>query len=334
MYNMEKYISSCLESLKIPSIDALDILVINDGSKDNSSKIAHSYEARFPGSIRVIDKENGNYGSCINRGLKEAKGKYIKILDSDDTFATNNLEVFINFLHKTTVDLVVSDYVVIDDSNREKRKQKFPLIPFKELRMEEIVNNHAEFAMHAITYNRDLFSKFQYQQTEGISYTDGEWAFVPMLFVRSIIYFDKGVYRYLIGRTGQTVNNRSYIRNINQLITVALNNMDVYKRDHKEFAEYNREYGFKWLLNFVASIYNKMLLQYYPHIQQEMIIRFDNIVKNTDKTLYLEVGERTTIFNFYYIRYWREHKVVPKIIRYENKVYLFLVNLRNKLINP
>lgn len=74
-YNMQDYLPRCLDSLVLYDgalMEQLEVLVINDGSKDNSSAIAHEYEAKFPNTFRVIDKENGNYGSCINRGLKEA----------------------------------------------------------------------------------------------------------------------------------------------------------------------------------------------------------------------------------------------------------------------
>ena len=74
-YNMEKYLGRCLDSLLIEEIDIVEVIVINDGSKDRSSEIAHSYEERFPNSFVVIDKENGNYGSCINAGLSRASGK-------------------------------------------------------------------------------------------------------------------------------------------------------------------------------------------------------------------------------------------------------------------
>ena len=87
-YNMEKYLDRCLSSLIVSDekMQCLEVLVINDGSKDRTSEIAHTYEERFPGTFRVVDKENGHYGSCVNRGLKEARGTFIKVLDADDYF--------------------------------------------------------------------------------------------------------------------------------------------------------------------------------------------------------------------------------------------------------
>ena len=96
-YNMEAYLNRCLDSLLVSDeqMQLLEVLVINDGSKDNSSAIAHEYEAKYPNTFRVIDKENGNYGSCVNRGLKEASGKYIKVLDADDWFDTTEFEKYL-----------------------------------------------------------------------------------------------------------------------------------------------------------------------------------------------------------------------------------------------
>ena len=75
-YNMQDYLRRCLESLIVPEkqMKQLEVLVINDGSKDNSSAIAHEYQDKYHDTFRVIDKGNGNYGSCVNRGLQEAKG--------------------------------------------------------------------------------------------------------------------------------------------------------------------------------------------------------------------------------------------------------------------
>ena len=116
-YNMEKYLRKCLDSLIVSDekMQMLEVLVINDGSRDSSSLIAHEYEAKYPLTIRVVDKENGNYGSCINRGLKEATGKYVKVLDADDYFDTISFEQFIILLASTDADLVISDYSKVNE---------------------------------------------------------------------------------------------------------------------------------------------------------------------------------------------------------------------------
>ena len=130
-YNMEKYLRKCLNSLIIDDKDllkSLEVLVINDGSQDSSSVIAHEYEQSYPEIFRVIDKENGNYGSCINRGLREATGKYIKILDADDSFDTKNFSVLLKNMASIDVDMFISDFSVVSgkDTIKEMKHFSFP----------------------------------------------------------------------------------------------------------------------------------------------------------------------------------------------------------------
>ena len=118
-YNMQDYLRRCLDSLIVPEeqMMQLEVLVVNDGSKDNSSAIAHEYQDKYPGTFRVIDKENGNYGSCVNRGLKEASGKYIKILDADDWFDNDTLAQYLIYLTALDVDLVLTDFKIVYENS-------------------------------------------------------------------------------------------------------------------------------------------------------------------------------------------------------------------------
>ena len=108
-YNMERYLDKCLGSLIINNemlFQRLEVLVIIDGATDQSSAIAHSYQARYPEVFIVVDKTNGNYGSCINMGLDLATGKYIKVLDADDSFDTKSLEGYLKFLQSVDEDMI------------------------------------------------------------------------------------------------------------------------------------------------------------------------------------------------------------------------------------
>ena len=115
-YNMQEYLHRCLDSLIVqqPMRESLEVLVINDGGKDKSSIIAHEYEDRYPDTFKVIDKENDHYGSCVNRGLVEATGKYVKVLDADDWFDTGELEKLLEKLPSIDVDLIMTSYKVVD----------------------------------------------------------------------------------------------------------------------------------------------------------------------------------------------------------------------------
>ncbi len=96
-YNTEIYLARCLDSLLYHSdiLKQLDIIVVNDGSKDHTSEIAQEYQAKFPDTITVINKENGGHGSTINAGIKVAQGKYLKVLDSDDWVNINDFGNFV-----------------------------------------------------------------------------------------------------------------------------------------------------------------------------------------------------------------------------------------------
>ena len=111
VYNTEKYIKRCLDSLIDESIiDNIEILIVSDGSKDNSILIAKDYEKKYPNSIKIIEKENGGHGSTINKGLEIATGKYFRVLDSDDWFNTSDFVKLVNYLKNDDSDLVVTNY--------------------------------------------------------------------------------------------------------------------------------------------------------------------------------------------------------------------------------
>ena len=108
-YNIEKYICSTIESLiNKDVIDKMEILIVSDGSTDNTVKIGKEYEKKYPGSIRVIEKKNGGWGSTVNTGIINAKGKYFKLIDGDDQAMTENLTEFIQYLEAIGVGYIVA----------------------------------------------------------------------------------------------------------------------------------------------------------------------------------------------------------------------------------
>lgn len=224
-YNMEKYLDKCLTSLIIEDRELLkrvEVLVIIDGATDRSSEIAHTYQDRFPETFRVIDKENGNYGSCVNRGLKEATGKYIKILDADDWFDTKVFERYIREIENFDVDLVLNDMHSFMSGCEDKMLYNLASF-FKENcvhRFEELleINNTARYiAMHCIAYKTKNLRCINYSQTEGISYTDLEWDVIPMQTVLTFASIQGYLYIYQIGREGQTVDPNVQKKSMNQL---------------------------------------------------------------------------------------------------------------------
>lgn len=209
-YNMEKYLRRCLDSLIIDEegMKQLEVLVINDGSKDSSSQIAHEYQDKYPDTYRVIDKENGNYGSCINRGLKEATGKYVKVLDADDWFDTNALAIVLRNLCGIDVDLVMTQFNEVTPEGKITKRLSLRKKPSNQefLFTNYCVNPFESIAMHNIAYKLEILKDINYSQLEGISYTDMQWAFTPIAHVKKAVFYPLYLYQYMRGREGQTMD--------------------------------------------------------------------------------------------------------------------------------
>ena len=116
-YNMEKYLEKCLNSfIYNEGADELEVLIVNDGSKDNSVNIAKEFEKKYPNIFKVIDKENGGHGSTINAGLKVASGKYFKVVDADDWVETDELK---KLIREKPFTKIAEEYEVTDNAIRK-----------------------------------------------------------------------------------------------------------------------------------------------------------------------------------------------------------------------
>jgi len=305
-YNMERYLNQCLSSLIISpdQMSCLEVLVINDGSKDNSLVIAKDYEVKYPDTFRVVDKENGNYGSCVNRGLKEASGKYIKILDADDSFNRDNLDQFIRYLGNIDADMVISDIVRWNEDHEIQAVYHFNL-PTDKLFGFEAFYPKLELEMHAITYKVDLLRTMSYVQTEGISYTDTEWDVIPLPNVKSISYFPKVIYYYLVGREGQTINADVYIRNYDQLVGILKNLLIYLNAQTRCEAE---KYIFNKLGAILGFLYRTILLYNKVRDDNTCLVDFDIFLKDNNKYLYDSLGDLTIhkAIPYRFIAIWRK----------------------------
>lgn len=225
MYNMENYIGKCLQSLlDIPTecLESIDIIVVNDGSKDQSLRIATSYQKKYPEVIQVIDKENGNYGSCINAGLAKALGTYVKVLDSDDYFSSVGLSAILEKISSIPVmDMIITDFDIINANDEITNHVSFHLKKEKCLLFNDIWKKISDIQMHAIIYRTELFKEINYHQTEGISYTDQEWCYYPMVKIQTVYYVNNVLYKYLLGREGQTMSENVLKKKISNLEIVA-----------------------------------------------------------------------------------------------------------------
>lgn len=330
-YNMEKYLRYCLDSLLIKdNFDRLEVLVINDGSKDSSSEIAHSYEIKYPTVFKVIDKENGNYGSCVNRGLSLATGKYVKVLDADDSFNKGNFESFVAYLMVVDADLVLSSYVQVDESRCVTKCRMFDLPVDQTLLMRDVcvTDSFKDMQMHAVTYKRDNLIGMQYKQQEGISYTDQQWIFTPMIHVSSIVYFNKVVYEYLIGREGQTMDIKVRIKSIKQMSNCLLGIIDDYNRHSSVVSDEILEYLHSRLIPQIKDIYITSFRNYNKDIRADLM-DFDRDIHKRSEKLY-RMSEKTNS-RINYMKFWRTHPGLNvNIVKLCGNLYNCLIHYRSK----
>lgn len=330
-YNMERYLDRCLSSLIVDDVrmSLVEILVVNDGSGDRSSEIAHGYEARYPESFRVIDKENGNYGSCVNRGLADAKGKYIKILDADDTFETDNFPSFIDLLSSTVADCVISDMKMVKEDGETVDLCNFDLPCDRSVfPISSVLNVADKMWMHCVCYRTERIRAIGYRQSEGISYTDQEWIGLPLAVSSSFVYFPSVLYLYLVGRSGQTVDTTVWGKNFSHEIEGAL----VMIRERASCGGICSPEGLEYfdlrIKKRINTIYYNYFWLFSGMANNDKMAQLDKSLCGYDRNLYDELGDSITLFNFYHIlSNWRKLGYEPswfmlsmkKIFRLKNR---------------
>lgn len=336
-YNMERYLAACLESLIIgDGIERLEVLVINDGSKDSSLDIAKEFSGRYPTVFKVIDKGNGNYGSCINRGLKEATGKYVKVLDADDSYDNDNFAEFVDYLAGVDSDLVLSDYVEVDEDGNVTGEHKYGFPTDRLLRFDDIcaTPSFKDMQMHAVTYRRQMLVDMGYTQSEGVSYTDQQWIFIPMVRVRSVRQFGKPVYRYLLGRAGQTMDPLVKQKHMKHIMVCVRGMLEAYNRFANEMDAPIKEYLNARLIPFTKEVYVTLLTNYSNEAKTALVV-FDNEIKELNNDFYELIGSKdvSSFCGFRYIDYWRRkhNDISNSIVKVFSTLYLWIVQLKKKL---
>ena len=305
---MENYLEACLNSLLTDNMSLTEVLVINDGSKDSSYDIAHRYESKYPKVFVVIDKGNGNYGSCVNVGLKRATGKYIKVLDADDCFNTRVFEAYLNAIKECDTDMVISDYVKVypeletivscDIADNQ-------IIDFRELCKDNKIWN---LWMHNVAYKRELLLGIDYKQTEGISYTDQEWIFSPFTKVRTAIYFKLPLYRYTLGREGQTMSSEFTNKHFKDNIVCTCNMIEQARHFTNVPDEIMNMLNYK-LLKRCRLIFRTYMLKKGVINDKDLDI-LDSKIKSASPNLYKTTGNLSMsmpLFPIRYISVWRKN---------------------------
>lgn len=329
-YNMENYLHKCLGSFGVeqlmermgsdgePLAEKLEVIVVNDGSKDRTSEIAHEFEHKFPTVYRVIDKANGHHGSCVNAALKVVTGTYVRILDADDAFAKPEFAEFMEYLdrlqtkHPGEVDLVFSGVAMVDPDDNVTSTECFSFPTECIFTLSEIVDRELFQALSMVTYRTEIVRHVGYHQPEGVMYSDNIWTFAPLPAINRCAHFKKVLYRYLWGRPGQSMDSAVWARNTHQMVTVFKAMMDCFNTAKPTLQPCNRKAMEKALLNIGQIIYG-MLFYHVPRKQAEQLFaEVDARVKEVSSVVYADLGSSAAFTKFHPFKYVEHCRRYPQ----------------------
>lgn len=315
VYNMEKYLQRCLNSVvESKNIEMLDIIVVNDGSKDCSLEIAREYEKKYPSSVRVIDKKNGGWGSAINMSIALAKGKYYKQLDSDDCYNTNELDALVELMMNKEADVFITSVTEICDGTIIKQNSFTHLLGYGMITISQYMkrSGHSTPAsIHCIAYRTEMLQNNQFKVSECF-YADQDFKTLPLIYSKSLYITDYNVYNYYYGREGQSVSVIGYRKHFKDYLNVCRNQIDFYEQQKSTLD-----------LDCIKLLKNKL----YDHIKwgyelmlspryclnepgaYDAIIDFDSYVKAISAEIYKYTNSIRTMKVIPYVAIWRIFKI-------------------------
>ena len=228
-YNSAAYMDHCVETLLAAGEDA-EIILVDDGStKDDTPAKCDAWAAKHPDIIRAIHQENGGHGEGVNQGIRNARGLYYKVVDSDDWLDTDALGKVMAKLREfaampAPVDLLIANYVYehVEDNTQKVMgyKNVFPadqIIAWDSIRR---FRTSQYLLMHSVIYRTQLLRDCGLELPRHTFYVDNIFVYQPLPYVKTLYYMDLDLYRYFIGRSDQSVNESVMAGRIDQQVRV------------------------------------------------------------------------------------------------------------------
>ena len=282
----------CIQSVLAGGED-VEVIIVDDGStKDETAKIADEYAAKYPTIVKVVHQENGGHGEAVNTGLKNATGKYFKVVDSDDWVDLKSYRRVLATLKKfdeaEEPDMVIANYVY--EKVGAKRKK---VIHYDNVFPEETLftwNDIGHFKMdqyilmHTVIYKTELLKKCGLQLPKHTFYVDNIYVYKPLPYVRTMYYMDVDFYRYFIGREDQSVNEKVMISRIDQQIRVnkiMIDDVDLHKVTNLKCRKYMINY-----LEIITVVSTIMLIRSGTEENLEKKRELWKYIKDKDITLF------------------------------------------------
>ncbi len=250
----------CIDSL-LPGGEDVEILIVDDGSRDNTAQIAEEYAAAYPTIVKAIHQENGGHGAAVNKGLENASGLFFKVVDSDDWVKEDAYRRILEVLTELTtggevLDMLIANYVYEKEGERRKKviRYRHALPEERIFTWKDVRHFHKGqyILMHSAIFRTKLLKECGLRLPEHTFYVDNLFVFEPLPYVKKMYYLDVNFYRYYIGRTDQSVNEQVMIGRIDQQLKVNYLMMD-YLVEKKQSIGQNRKLK-NYMLNYLDII--------------------------------------------------------------------------------
>lgn len=239
----------CIESL-LPGGEQVELLIVNDGSSDQSGAIADAYARKYPTIVRAIHQVNGGHGEAVNAGIRHATGLYFKVVDSDDWVDIRAylklLAVIEDMVHGGhMVDLLISNFVYEKEGANYKKTMKYTnVLPENKVFTWDEVSHFRKgqyFMIHSLMYRTQVLRDSRLELPKHTFYVDNLFVVIPLQYVKTLYYVNVDLYRYFIGREGQSVQEKTMIKRVDQQIKVnklMFELLDIDRIHHPHLREY------------------------------------------------------------------------------------------------
>ena len=270
-YNAAADMDHCITSILEGSAYASDveIIIVDDGSHDETPQKADEWETRYPGIIRAVHQENGGHGMAVMAGLREAQGVYYKVVDSDDWLDGQALSAMLSILRgfierDLRVDLFISNYVYekVHEGTHNTVSYRMALPRKKIFGWDEMGRFRPDqnLLMHSLCYRTDVLRDEGLPMPAHTFYVDNIYAYVPLPRCRTMYYADIDLYRYFIGREGQSVNEVTMVKRLDQQFRVTRIMMNSFHLFDDIESSRLRSYmmGYFTMMMAICSVFTKL----------------------------------------------------------------------------
>lgn len=320
VYNVENYLEKCLNSLVNQTLQDIEILVINDGSKDNSQQIINQFQEKFPEKIKAFSKENGGLSDARNFGIDRAIGEFLAFVDSDDYVSENMLEEMYDLAIKNQAELVICNLQKVDENGNVT--QKLTQIPNLSQKIDleknfSVFSDISYFACNKI-FKRELFEGKRFQK--GMHFEDIELIPQILLKCKTLAKTDAFHYQYL--ERSNSISKSHTERGLD--ILKAVENVEksfedsVYSSKQKELKGFQILEGIYTFLAYLAfvkddEVYQKMSSELKKFIKERNISTLEILkYKRFDKNYLLSMPFKKQVYYLFY--FFGFENVIRKLI--------------------